>query len=200
MSISNANAIADFNNKLDRKQISVSSLKCNNINVNVNGLELDVFPSLLGGEVATTAAEDGETNANSFAGNHDGSQINDFRFICINNNNNTVIEERPAIEDECPESDEIQSCFEEFLAEFQLPLFVDALNSPTGITVEINGQDVTLRSFEDICSALEGLTTFEQLREAIIDILDEAFGEAQPINTALFTCIAEALGIPIPPS
>ena len=79
----------DKDNKKVDKKISVQSLKCNNINVNVNGLTLDVFPPFLGGgEVA-----DGETDANSFAGNNgDGSQINDFRFVCINNNNNTVIE------------------------------------------------------------------------------------------------------------
>ena len=43
--ILNANAIADFDNKGDRKQqVSVNSLKCNNINVNVNGLELCFAP------------------------------------------------------------------------------------------------------------------------------------------------------------
>ena len=91
MNISNTNAIADFD-KDDKK--GVSSLKCNNINVNVNGLELDVLPPFLGGDsgLADTAAED-NSGANSFAaGNDDGSQISDFRFICINNNNNTVIE------------------------------------------------------------------------------------------------------------
>ena len=46
MNISNANAMADFDN-LDVKQVSVSSLKCNNINVNANGLELDVLPPFL---------------------------------------------------------------------------------------------------------------------------------------------------------
>jgi hypothetical protein len=86
----------DREKKADKKSVSVSSLKCNNINVNVNGLELDVFPQFLGGEVAATAAE-GQTEANSFANNGDGSQINDFRFICINNNNNTVIEEEEPI-------------------------------------------------------------------------------------------------------
>jgi hypothetical protein len=73
----------------DRKQVGVSSLKCNNINVNVNGLELSVLPPFLGGEVAATAAED-NSGANSVAGNSDGFRINDFRFICINNNTNTV--------------------------------------------------------------------------------------------------------------
>ena len=34
----------DKDNKKVDKKISVSSLKCNNININVNGLTLDVFP------------------------------------------------------------------------------------------------------------------------------------------------------------
>src|SRR5215217_6971680 len=61
-------------------------------NEKVNGLELDVFPSFLGEGLAAEAQE-GSTDASSFAGNGDDSEINDFRFICINNNNNTVIGE-----------------------------------------------------------------------------------------------------------
>jgi len=77
----------------DKKGVSVSSLNCNNINVNVNGLELDVFPPFLGvGEAALEAIEP-TTDANSFANSGEGSEINDFRFICINNNNNTVVGE-----------------------------------------------------------------------------------------------------------
>jgi hypothetical protein len=66
----------------------------------------------------------------------------------------------------------------------------------SGITVDINGQDVTLRSFEDICEALEGLTTFGELRFAVESILQEALGFV-PMNNEFFSCIAEALGIPI---
>ena len=47
LNISNANVIADFDD-VDRKQVNVSSLKCNNININVNGLELYVLPPFLG--------------------------------------------------------------------------------------------------------------------------------------------------------
>ena len=62
--------------------------------MNVNGLELSVLLLFLDcGEVAAEAAES-NTDANSFAAgnNVDGSQINNFRFICINKNNNTVTE------------------------------------------------------------------------------------------------------------
>jgi hypothetical protein len=72
----------------------VKKVKCNNINVNVNGLELNVLPPFLAdsGIIGAEAAE-GNNDANSIAGNSDASKINDFRFICINNNNNIVIEE-----------------------------------------------------------------------------------------------------------
>ena len=67
INIPNANAIAYLDNKEDKKSVSVSTLKCNNINVDVNGLELEVFPPFLGGdEVAATAAEDGQTYATHF--------------------------------------------------------------------------------------------------------------------------------------
>ena len=88
----------DKDRKSDRKDVSVSSLKCNNININVNGLELDVFPPFLGNGLAAEAQE-GSTDASSIAGGNNGygPKINDFSFICINNNNNTVIEEGPTI-------------------------------------------------------------------------------------------------------
>ena len=85
----------DKEKKEDKKSVSVSSLKCNNINVNVNGLSLDVIPPFLGGGDLAAEAVEPNTDANSFAAgnNGDGSQITDFTFICINNNNNTVIGE-----------------------------------------------------------------------------------------------------------
>src|SRR5215217_3256069 len=82
----------DNNNDKSKDNVIVKKINCNNINVNVNGLELDVFPSFLGEGLAAEAQE-GSTDASSFAGNGDDSEINDFRFICINNNNNTVIGE-----------------------------------------------------------------------------------------------------------
>jgi hypothetical protein len=97
-------------------------------------------------------------------GSNSGSQINDFRFICINNNN-IVTEEptsTPPVVDECDEAEDIEACFEEWLPPNNFGLLTDTLASPTGLTVVIDGQEVTLRSFVDICEALEGLT-FEEL-------------------------------------
>jgi hypothetical protein len=188
----------DREKKEDKKSVSVSSLKCNNINVNVNGLELDVFPPFLGGGegLAATAAED-NADTNNLSGNGDGSQINDFRFICINNNNNTVIQQQPQVE-ECAEPDEIEACFEEFLSPNEFELLTDALSSSAGLTAEINGQQVTLRSFDDICQALEG-TPYDLLTFALADIVSALPSPVLiGISSAFTDCIAEALGIPIP--
>lgn len=105
LNISNATAIADYDKEQSKMDLDLSNdhyyvfpqnnnllqkIKCNNINVNVNGLELDVFPHFLSEDIATEA-QDTNTDASSFAGNNgDGSTINDFEFICINNNNNTA--------------------------------------------------------------------------------------------------------------
>ena len=98
------------------------------------------------------------------------------------------------VEDGCPEAEEIEACFEEFLFEGQFSTLVAALES--GITLETNGEEVTLRSFEDICKALEGLT-FEVLPIAIAEILVEA---GISFDFRIVICIAEAIDIPIPPA
>ncbi len=73
MNISNANAITEFDNK-DRKQLSVSSLECNNINENVNGLELDEFLPFLANSGLAGEAVEGNTDPSSIVGNNgDGS-------------------------------------------------------------------------------------------------------------------------------
>jgi hypothetical protein len=76
------------------KDVSDSSLNCNNINVNVNGLEFEVLPPALsalltGGEADASAYGSGTGNYGSAS----SSSESDFRFICINNNNNTIVEE-----------------------------------------------------------------------------------------------------------
>jgi hypothetical protein len=98
------------------------------------------------------------------------------------------------VEDGCPEAEEIEACFEEFLLEGQFSTLVAALES--GITLERNGEKITLRSFADICKALEGLT-FEVLPIAIAEILVEA---GISFDFRIVICIAEAIGIPIPPA
>src|SRR5918993_4917258 len=104
----------------------VKKINCNNINVNVNGLELNGLPpaltSLLTGGEATDEGQYGDSSFRSSYGSGQSGSDNDFKFICINNNNNTVVvrEEPPAPippVEECAETDEIEACFEQFLTD-----------------------------------------------------------------------------------
>ena len=181
----------DKDNKKVEKKISVSSLKCNNINVNVNGLTLDVFPPFLGGgDIAAEAAEP-STDASSFAGNggNDKSEFNDFRFICINNNNNTVIEEQKPPVDPC------EDCFAQNLVDI-----IDVEDALAGgieiiILVPEGATTIEIFSFADLCNLIE-----ENPRQ-IITILQQVFdavgGPEIPIDTfdAIVDCIITALGL-----
>ena len=81
--------------KSSGKDVNVKNVKCNNVNVNVNGLDLNLtsVPFLSG--LLASEANEGERGANSYgSGGSYGDKSRsdgDFKFICINNNNNTVI-------------------------------------------------------------------------------------------------------------
>ena len=195
-----------YDKKSSGKDVSVKSIKCNNVNVNVNGLELNVLPpslaNLLQGDEGDNGASSYGSNGYGNGGSYGGQSgyDNSFKFVCINNNNNTVVVENrttpiPPIEDECAE--DIEACFEEFLSDERFLALETALESQAGLSVEIAGEEVTLRSFADICEALEGLTTYQELQDAISAILSAIGQRLTPF--VLIDCIAEVLDIPIPP-
>ena len=185
--------------KSSGKDVSVKNVKCNNINVNVNGLELNLtsVPFLSG--LLASEAHEGERSASSYGS--DGSygdksrSDGDFKFICINNNNNTVVVPPPVppVVDECAEAEDIEACFEENLLPGDFLSLTATLEN--GIDVVIGREVVTLNSFVDICEALEGLT-FAQVEDVIRQILFDA--QINVINVNLVPCIAEALGIAVP--
>jgi hypothetical protein len=161
------------------------------------------FANLLQGDEGEIGTGSYESSGGSYGG-QSGYDNNSFKFVCINNNNNTVVVENrtipePPVVDECPEAEDIEACFEEFLSNELFLALEAALESQAGLTVEINGVDVTLRSFADICLALEGLT-FEQLQDAVFAIINELVppGTVVLIRFDLIICIAEALGIDVP--
>jgi len=83
------------------KDVSVKSIKCNNINVNVNGLELTALPSSLSNLLTNEEADGSASSYGSGIGSYDDGQTNsqgNFKFICINNNNNTFV----GVDDEEP--------------------------------------------------------------------------------------------------
>jgi len=118
-------------------------------------------------------------------------------LICIINDNDKI-----AIEDgnqtdgigteQCGEA--VEACFQLFLSQSQFEQLSEALDSPTGVKVDILGREITLKSFEDICSALEPFTpSLTQFNEALLDILDDILNPPLNINSALLSCVYEAV-------
>jgi hypothetical protein len=84
--------------------VTLKKIKCNNINLNVNGLELTALPPAISSLLTDGEAKDeGQYGSSSYYGSYggdgDGEQQsgydnnnNSFKFVCINNNNNTIVE------------------------------------------------------------------------------------------------------------
>jgi hypothetical protein len=88
-----------YDTSKDSSSVNVKKIKCNNINVNLNGFsgnEIGASTTSGLGALATDepqASDQGEIGANSF-GSDDGrpsGSDTDSRFVCINNNNNSEI-------------------------------------------------------------------------------------------------------------
>jgi hypothetical protein len=187
------------NKKVDRS-ISVSSLKCNNINVNVNGLELNVLPPFLGGgddSQAPEALEEGTTDANSFTNNgesNSASQINDFRFICINNNNNTVVaaeEPVPPVVPPGPPSACAQ-CFLDSLTTEQIEAMIPLVDDYFDVE-----PITTLEELCQILAAIDPNTPAE--RNALLDLLqDPRVGAGESDIESITNCLEALLLITTP--
>jgi hypothetical protein len=94
--------------------------------------------------------------------------------------------------DQCGE--DVKACFQQFLSKTQFEQLSKALDSPTGVKVNMLGSEVTLRSFEDICSALQPFTSSpEKFDEALLDILDDILNPPLNINSALLSCVYKAI-------
>ena len=94
--------------------------------------------------------------------------------------------------DQCGE--DVKTCFQQFLSQSQFEQLSEALDSPTGVKVDILGSEVTLRSFEDICSALEPfLPSPTEFDEALGDILGDILNPPLNINSALLNCVYNAV-------
>ena len=94
--------------------------------------------------------------------------------------------------DQCGE--DVKVCFQQFLSKTQFEQLSEALDSQTGVKVDILGSEVTLRSFEDICSALEPFTSSpEKFDEALLDILSDILNPPLNINSALLSCVYKAI-------
>ena len=119
--------------------VSIKKVKCNNINVNVNGLDFNGLSPFFSGLAASEAqAEDeGESSYGSYETGYGGSgesanDNNSFKFVCKNNNNNIVV----AVNETIPESPKpltCEDCFTENLSEEQLENLTDVISSGTNL-------------------------------------------------------------------
>ena len=179
------------------KDVTVKSVKCNNINVNVNGFEIDALPPALstlltGGEADDNSYSYGSGNGN-YGSESSGSEI-DFRFICINNNNNTVIEaeEEPPIPLTPPVPPEPETCEECFTTNLNT-IEISRLLSPTATVsfnslehlcdfIDENFQDATQRQFISsylLDAAVRAGIPTDKIND-ILDCLEELYGVVFP--------------------
>ena len=194
----------------DNQPVKIQKANCDNENVNINGVvQAQTQEQTLGsggfnpgaGDAALTGQD--LTPEEAFAAiNGNGDPLitaeRNIVNICINSNDNTLTGTFTSTQTQTPLppcAEDVEACFAENLSDsVEFATLTAALEN--GLDVVIEGEPLTLNSFEDICSALEGLT-FEQLRQAIIEIIVKAGIDILHFN--LLTCIAEALDIPRTP-
>ena len=185
----------DKSNK-DSSSVNIKKIKCNNINVNLNGVDADIrLPfnhNPLNGVIAEAqAAEDEETNSFEKSGSKNNDDEHgqsdsdrDFKFVCINNNNNIV-----AVGE--PEPPTCEECFTKVLTdEEELDDLIEAIENDGGpaslqelcalITQFV--QDADFRAFisERLFTLGGDVGISEDKINEILDCLEEVFGEDFP--------------------
>jgi hypothetical protein len=188
--------------KLDKKDVSVKNVKCNNINVNVNGLGLNLtsVPFLSG--LLASEANEGERGTGSYgSGGSYGDKSRsdgDFKFICINNNNNTVI----GVDDGDDNGGVILPPCEECFAALSVQargLFEGLLAQPGTLELPVPFTDViipeTVVSLELLCDFLDmnPIEITEAERPILIGIFDTIISGNTGGNTAAATTLVDCL-------
>jgi hypothetical protein len=203
-----------------KDNVVIKKINCDNINLNVNGLELNLTSvPFLNNLLTSEAGENGERGTGSYESDNSGTSSSgqqsdsgkEFKFICINNNNNTVIvgnettpqPPTPTPQPPTPTPISCEDCLN-FLSVRYLQLITTALESETGLIVQYGVEETTLRSLGDICLLLESATTYDEIGAILAAIIfvvlppDEA-DEGVILSFELLDCLAETLDIPIPP-
>ena len=187
----------------DSNSVIVKKVKCNNVNVNVNGLDLNLtsvpfLSNLLASEAH--ASDEGERGANSYGSNGGGSygdkksDSDNFKFVCINNNNNTVVVLPPPVPTVPPVPETCEECFttvipdeeelDDLIQAFEVDSegFIGSLQDLCDfITEEVQqvqmGEQLDLAFVSDRLFVLGGQVgiTEDRINE-ILDCLEEVFG------------------------
>ena len=169
------------------KSVSIKKVKCNNINVNLNGIDADIGGASNGnGPIAEAQETDDEgLETNSFGSDSGGSNYgrdgqsdsDTDLFVCKNNNNNTVVVVNETIPEPTPEPTiTCEECFTQVLNATELERFLEEAFTPTG-------------TIEQACIVFSsGLVTEEALR----DVLELVLTEREDRIDNIIECLLEA--------
>ena len=180
--------------------VSIKKIKCNNINVNLNGIDANIGGLPINGPVTDPVAlaqeveDDDDEESNSIESNdyesfegRDGKSDSDTNssIVCINNNNNIVVQEEPV--PPVPPVDECILCFEESTEEVRDA--VDAfLLEEEDIEVEpgivIPG---FVNDFEGLCEWLAGEAPLLLTQDQIDDLIAAFVAAADPPDPVALT-------------
>jgi hypothetical protein len=169
----------------DSSNTIIKKIKCNNINANLNGVEANLGIPNDDGAIAEAQEEDQTTAANGWGYSEGYRQnSNDFKFVCVNNNDNTVV----VINETTPEPTiTCEECFEEVFSPEILEI-LDEVLANGGITITLeDGETITPRSLTALCEALQDASGFE-----IFNALQTFAGSNIP---NLVFCLGAAFGV-----
>jgi hypothetical protein len=204
----------DYKSK-DSSSTIVKKIKCNNINDNLNNV--DVNSGLRNGndvldeaqtrdkeDLATTAANGWESNErNGYKQNG-----NDFRFVCINNNDNenniVVVNETTPIPPTPPDPTiACEECFTE--NENLTPVQLEAINRVLAeigpLTVTFFEEQISVNDLAALCTYLTLSSSEEDLNNSVFQLIgtaNSAFLDPseiieEPVAEEIVQCIIEAL-------
>jgi hypothetical protein len=172
-----------YKSKDSSSSVFVKKIKCNNVNVNLNGIDVDIgLPTdngPLNGPIAEAqAADDEEWESNSFGsgsgsnGDGDGQSDSDTnnRVVCISKNNNVNVGEEP------PEPRTCEECFEDILSSDEIEDFLDRF---------------LFESVGDVCDALDRIPPSEEGLELFL----LSIGVSQDDIDSLIECLKNEANI-----
>jgi hypothetical protein len=175
-----------YKKKSNAKDVSVKNVKCNNINVNVNGLELNTtqvpfLGKLLGSEAHGDESERGSgsygsggsyASDGSYGDKRSGSG-GDFKFVCINNNDNTVtggnVSAPTPTPTPTPVENECEECFDNLTVDLRV-ILRDALEDGFTIGPLVIAAGSTI---EDLCEELDRVGPIVITAEDLIGFIFE---------------------------
>ena len=181
----------DNSYKSKDSSVNIKKVKCNNINVNLNGLDVNVgLPFNDGpvtGPIAVAQEAEDDEESNSIERNNDKSydgkdaqsdSDTNSRIVCINNNNNIVVGEEP-------EPPTCEECFTTVLTDEELDDLIQAI-------IENGGPP----SLQELCDFIAGDLS-EEGRAFISDrlfVLGEDVEISEDKINEILDCLEEVFG------